>query len=588
MIHKRILFAFFASVALFASCEEKQPIPDPEPTPTPTPQPGPDKPQAGEYVLPLIETTDVHGYIVNKDDKTIHYRLAYIADKINDIRGHGADCDRDRLLLLDGGDIYQGASVSNLQGGLPLFVAFDRMGYDAVTVGNHEFDWGITTVIDEDATMPDYQWEGTACVSEVPVVCSNLYQNGSRVPFTKDYAIIRKTAMNSEGEKVEVRIGVIGFAPNYASSIMASKFSGAGYSIREDYSIPRNLAAELESSGQCDATILLIHDLADDAANKLGSDSVIDLVLGGHTHRTVSGTTSWGLPYLQGGRFPENYGYAELRFSVDDSGQVTFKSAGNLKTPSVDSGRDVCMRQGQNASDLDEDILSVSMTAVEQSSEQLESVIGYIDVGATKSYLSGSGERASAIGNWMCDIMRRIGDADVSFVNGGGIRTAFPLYGSTRDITVANVYEMFPFSNTIYVYKLTYADLLKVFEYSLTSGGKSLFTGMTGLDCHYYWSGEIHSLRLWDGTVIYSGGEWTGDWASRTVILAVSEFLATSERTDYSTGTPNPLVEWNSTSRLLYNNLVDNENAVLVLREEAAASGGLLKVDDTAHFIVMD
>ena len=68
----------------------------------------------------------------------------------------------------------------------------------------------------------------------------------------------------------------------------------------------------------------------------------------------------------------------------------------------------------------------------------------------------------------------------------------------------------------------------------------------------------------------------------------MSEFLATSERTDYSTGTPNPLVGWNSTSRLLYNNLVDNENAVLVLREEAAASRGLLKVDDTAHFIVMD
>ncbi|MBR0109041.1 MAG: 5'-nucleotidase C-terminal domain-containing protein [Bacteroidales bacterium] len=584
---KRTLLLALAAILAF-SCEEKQPIPDPEPTPTPTPQPGPDKPLAGEYVLPLVETTDTHGYIVNNDNGTIHYRLAYIADKINDIRGHGAECDRDRLLLLDGGDIYQGASVSNLQGGVPLFVAYDRMGYDAVAVGNHEFDWGITTVIDADATLPDYQWEGTACASEVPVLCSNLYQNGSRVPFTKDYAIIRKTAMNSEGEKVEVKIGVIGFAPNYASSIMTTKFTGAGYSLREDYSIPRNIAAELESTGQCDATILLTHDSADDAADNLGSNSVIDLVLGGHSHRTMSGSTSWGLPYLQGGRYAEHFGYAELRFSVDTTGAVSFLSVGKMRTETVNSDRDVCSRAGQNASDLDEDILAVSKRAVEISAAQLEDVIGYIDVGATSYRLAGSGERCSAIGNWMCDIMRRIGEADVSFVNGGGIRTSFPLYGSSRDITVANVYEMFPFSNAIYVYKLTYADLLKVFEYSLTSGGKSLFTGMTGLDCHFYSDGEIHSLRLWDGTVIYSGGKWTGDWASRTVILAVSEFLATSERTDYSTGTPNPLVEWNSTSRLLYNNLVDNENAVLVLREEAAASGGLLKVDDTAHFIVMD
>ena len=62
----------------------------------------------GTYSLPVMETTDVHGTLVNTSTGTNHYRLAYIADKANDIRGRGADYDTQKLLLLDGGDIYQG------------------------------------------------------------------------------------------------------------------------------------------------------------------------------------------------------------------------------------------------------------------------------------------------------------------------------------------------------------------------------------------------------------------------------------------------------------------------------------------------
>ena len=186
--------------------------------------------------------------------------------------------------------------------------------------------------------------------------------------------------------------------------------------------------------------------------------------------------------------------------------------------------------------------------------------------------------------NWMCDITRSIGEADVAFVNSGGIRVSFPLEGRPRrDITVANVYEMFPFDNEIYVYRLTYRELLDVFVYSLTSGGSSLFSRMTGLDCHFS-SGTVRKL-VKDGVTIYSGGSWKGDWASQSVILAVSSYLATTERTDYYTGLPNPLIEWNSTDRLISDYMVDNENAVRILRAESAASGGLLRIDTSPHYI---
>ena len=239
----------------------------------------------------------------------------------------------------------------------------------------------------------------------------------------------------------------------------------------------------------------------------------------------------------------------------------------------------------QNASELSEDILEVSDAALQATAAQMNDVIGYINVGATTYYLDGSGERADIISNWMCDIIRRIGNADVAFVNSGGIRTSFPLQGqSTRNITVANVYDMFPFYNEIYVYDITYSELLRVFEYSLTAGGNSLFSRVSGIDC-YYSSRTVMKL-VKDGVTIYSNGSWNGDWASRKVTLAASSFVATSERTDNSTGLPNPLIGWNNTSRLLSNDLIDNENAVRVLRDEAAVSGGLLQIDTTPHFIV--
>lgn len=591
-----VSFLIIAVLSFLAfSCHKPEPLQEPA-TPTET-DPGtdhgtddpgtqPESPQPGDYRLTVIETTDMHGHMVETDsDGTVHYRLAYIADKADDIRGHGQDCRKDRLLLLDGGDIYQGGSVSNLLSGWPLFVALDRMGYDAVALGNHEFDWGIENTVDADATVPDYEWKGERHENKVPVLCANLYQNGSRVPFTKDYIIVEKEAVDADGATVSVKIGIIGFADDYASSIMNSRFIGQGFSIDEDYSIANRIAEQLENSQECDATILLTHCQAQNAADALGSGSRIDLVLGGHSHSTLSGDSGWGLAFLQGGRYCERFARADLWFTVDEDGSFSFSRVSNKFTVSVDSNRDLHAYEGQNASELSEDILEVSDAALQATAAQMNDVIGYINVGATTYYLDGSGERAAIISNWMCDIIRRIGNADVAFVNSGGIRTSFPLQGqSTRNITVANIFEMFPFNNEIYVYDITYSELLRVFEYSLTAGGTALFSRVTGIDCYYSSRTVIKLVK--DGTTIYSNGSWAGDWASRYVTLAASSYVATTERTDYNTGLPNPLIGWNNTSRLLSNDLIDNENAVRVLRDEAAVSGGLLSIDTNPHFIL--
>ena len=96
-------------------------------------------------------------------------------------------------------------------------MAIDKMEYDAVALGNHEFDWGLENMIDPDGTLLDYEYEGQNYANEVPVVCANIYQNGTRLSSTKDYVIVEKTATNSQGGEVKVRIGVIGLAEFYQS-----------------------------------------------------------------------------------------------------------------------------------------------------------------------------------------------------------------------------------------------------------------------------------------------------------------------------------------------------------------------------------
>ena len=70
--------------------------------------------------------------------------MAYISDKVNDYRNE----DNSNVILLDSGDLYQGNSYSTLLQGESIAAMIDIMDYDAVSVGNHEFDWQIETVVD--------------------------------------------------------------------------------------------------------------------------------------------------------------------------------------------------------------------------------------------------------------------------------------------------------------------------------------------------------------------------------------------------------------------------------------------------------
>lgn len=553
----------------------------------------------GEYRLAVFETSDVHGEFADNYSGSTEYMLAYISDKVNDARSVEGSPDTSRTVLIDGGDIFQGAPASDLLLGESMSALYDKMEYDAVSIGNHEFDWGLETVIDEDKTMRDYTLDGKTHENKIPVVCSNLYRNGEKCSLAQDYLILNKTAHSDEDGDLNVRIAVIGFADDYSTSVLSENFEDLGYSIEMDYDAVNKLADELESSNQCDATILLSHGNAKSVAESIGKDSCIDIVLGGHMHKRLSGRTDQGLRYGAPSGKAGAYVYTELVFENDGKGGAQLRLTEDDPDPEVTylfEDTSILADTEENADELDHDIIDLSDKYMAITDETLGKEIGYIDTPATKSYIEGSGRRATTAGNWIIGAIKRATNADVVIYNAGGLRAnlMIPEGEDRRIITLKDMYDMLPFDDGLYCYELTYEELLEVFKYSLTGRGRALMTLMCGMDCYFIedpnddrsdgrkYRRNILDALVKDGELIYRDGKWKDGWKDRKVKLVVSEFTALTDRE--SEGLHNPLCGYNETDHLISYDTPTRNTVLEVLTREAEENGGLMRIDTEPHF----
>ncbi len=450
----------------------------------------------GETRIRLFQTSDIHGYLLDTssgDENTFQYRLAYIAQIVNDAR---ASKDYDDVLLIDGGDIYQGMPVSNLTLGAAMRAAFDAMDYDAVALGNHEFDWGVTAYCaDSEATVPAYRLGNFSGDPGIPIVASNLYyaDTDERVNFTRDYVIV---------EKAGVRIALIGYIPNYSADIMTDKIA--------PYAIDGNLAAlsvrvrEINETEQPDVTIVMAHAMPVTVAEALGPEDV-DLVTGGHKHDGIYGVAGSGVPYIQANCNAQ--GYASATIVIGKDGSVRIEEP--MYTP-ITENKEALFDTPENADLLDDTVLAISHAAWDEISDEMSEVLGYIDTPIEKKgYV---GDRETSGGNWITGLMlRETADQGVvaAFFNTGGVRAnlTIPKGKTQRIVTVGDVYSIAPFNNFWLIYELNGEELAR----QIINGfiGKNYGDQMSGLTYEYINHGtkeepdiEIVSITLSDGTEV--------------------------------------------------------------------------------------
>lgn len=212
--------------------------------------------------LTILHTNDTHSQIEPKANDQGGYarRMGLIRQEREADRG---------LLLLDGGDFCQGTPYFNFYHGRIEIDAMNRMGYDAATLGNHEFDNGLDTL----ATV----LKG----AKFPIVCANYDFTGTPLEhIVKPYTIVRRGAL---------KIGIFGLGCDPNGLIADKNFKPAVYV--DPYEVAQKTVDELRAK-HCDLVICLSHmgtyskpgDVVCDV-EMVKRTRGIDVVVGGHTHK---------------------------------------------------------------------------------------------------------------------------------------------------------------------------------------------------------------------------------------------------------------------------------------------------------------
>jgi 5'-nucleotidase len=216
------------------------------------------------------------------------------------------------VLLFDAGDIFQGTPYFNLYKGEPEILAMNQLGYDAGTLGNHDFDGGIDNMVTQFGK------------AKFPMLIANY--------DFKNTVMNGKTQASKIFEKDGVRIGVFGVGIKPDGLIPKEAYKETRY--LDPIEIGNDMAARLRSENKCDYVICLSH-LGFKYDGPTVSDNVlaaktrnIDLIIGGHTHTfldapvTVNNLDANPVWINQVGFAGINLGRIDLTF---DSGKATVK-----------------------------------------------------------------------------------------------------------------------------------------------------------------------------------------------------------------------------------------------------------------------
>lgn len=527
--------------------------------------------------IEVFETTDVHGYLVDTssgNESTFQYRMAYIANVVNEAR---ANAENDAVLLLDGGDIYQGTPVSNLTYGSALRAAFDAMGYDAVALGNHEFDWDVKTyAADEDGTMSAYEIGEFKGDSNIPVLAYNLYDTGTtnRASFVKDYVIV---------DKAGVKVALVGYIPDYSMDIMTAKI--APYDI--DPSIEK-LNAKIESivaAEDPDVVVVVAHASPRGLANSVNSE-LVDLVVGGHSHTVSYGVADNGVAYIQGNCQAKGYANAKIQFNTETK-EVTVVNPSYVNTTGRDNTQNLFDTEGNTK--LDPTVLAISHASWDAVKDDMSEVLGVADQSITRRARIGNSSSTIA-GNWLTGLMLEATkelNTVVAFTNSGGIRCDLMANEgeTTRTVTVGDIYAITPFGNRLYTYDLTGAELAATVENSFkNSNYGDQFSGMVvkytaepdGKDEEgrpVRGARTVVSIVLDDGTVVDIKDN------TKTYRVAVNEYCATLPGSVFENKTPVQNVNEAP---------IDNISAIEALRAIGKANNGKLPLDLTERCVKVE
>lgn len=385
-------------------------------------------PRAALRPLCILHTNDVHGHIVPEKVEGWRGRgggAAVLAGCVREIRSAN-DAAGVPTLLLDAGDIFLGTPEGNVSKGLAVTEVMNAAGYDAMAVGNHEFDLGV----DAAAAL--------VASARFPVLGANVRipPAAAPPPPLRPYVLV---------ERGGLAIGIIGVITETTPAIVMPGRTGE-IIFEKPEGIVRACIAELKRRG-ADFIILLSHCGSEEDRRIAAAVDGIGVIVGGHGHELLKKPVRvrrTGTLIVQAGGTGQYLGRLDCR--VDPAAGRAARWRAEL----------IPIEEGRCPPD----------PAVEAIVGRWSAVVGErfsATVAEARADFAGSDTGEGALGDLITDSMRAATGAQIAFMNNYGIRN--PLLKGT--VTLREIYTIMPFDNTLYTMTLTGEQIRTILEQSL-------------------------------------------------------------------------------------------------------------------------
>ena len=453
----------------------------------------------------ILHTNDVHGAIAG------YAKVAALKDAYE---ARGA-----YVLLMDAGDFIQGDPTVSTSEGATAVELMNLAGYDVVSLGNHEFDYGYQNLKDLEAD------------ADFAIVDANVLYNG-RVAFEDNLVF---TAPDG------TKIGVFGLdTPETATKAHPAKIQGVTFLAGEDlYDCAQEQVDALTAEG-CEYIICLGHlGIDDESAGNRSIDLLenvdgIDLFIDGHSHSTRADL----LDATDGTGMVGNTMVTSTGTKLESIGVVTIDAEGVITTSTTP------------VADLtaeDADVAARAAAIQKEIDDEYGTVFAKTEVALNGEREPGNRTEETNLGDLITDALvwgaeREGTEVDAAVTNGGGIRASI----AAGDITKKDINTVLPFGNTLSIVQVTGAELLEALEASTYCTPTSIggFPQVSGIEftvdtTKAYDQGELYPGSTYYGpksiqrvTIETVGGEPFD--ANATYTIATNDFMAAGGDTYYA------------------------------------------------------
>ncbi|MDR2546320.1 MAG: 5'-nucleotidase C-terminal domain-containing protein [Lachnospiraceae bacterium] len=363
----------------------------------------------------IFHTNDMHGRVLGDDEYVIGI------DRIAAIH-----LSTPNSILVDAGDALHGLPIATLSRGADVAELMGRAGYNAMAVGNHEFNYG---------------WERLVYLREIggfPFLASNIKQNGSQ--FLDDTLII---------EIDEVKVGLFGITTEATDGSAMPEYV-SGLTFANPIETAREKTEYLRSQG-VHIVIALSHLGIEPYNGTLSAELAqevpgIDVIIDGHSHSGLAnGVSENGVLIAQAGHYGNNIGKVVV---MVENGEITSKTASLISFA--------------EASEIAPDpTVTEKLAAIMMGIEaMLGEPIGESRVEMSSARNPGVRTQEMPLGSLVADAYREAAAADIAIANGGDIRADVGI----GMVTKGDIISILPFGNTLMVKTVTPAQLREALE----------------------------------------------------------------------------------------------------------------------------